>query len=62
MVYSTTPIELALRDIEVENTWYRYTYIFRSIDYKIIVPGIRSGVFFRLGLSMRFAELEFSVK
>ena len=28
----------------------------------ILVGGIRSGVFFRLGLSMRFAELEFSVK
>ena len=35
-----------------------------SLDYikSLFVSGIRSGVFVRLGLGMRFAELEFSVK
>ena len=32
------------------------------IPYIILFWGIRSGVFFCLGLSMRFSELEFSVK
>ena len=41
------------------------TTIFKKIDLclkSLFVQGIRSAVYFRLGLSMRFAEVEFSGK
>ena len=38
-----------------------YTYTPEYIR-SFFFSGVRSGVFFRLGLSMRFAELEFPVK
>ena len=38
------------------------TLLSKYIYDHYLISGIRSGVFFRLGLSMRFAELEFSVK